>query len=206
VSTWIRRAFTSVGLTQCPPGPHLDSMQRKFVGGSVILCIDCSGSMSGYPLQQAVQGAGRFIGEAIEAKYDIGLMLWSDRVDVHVPLEPTATAAARALSAATIYGGTDLMPALWQCQRDLAGLSGDRVVAIFSDGEVSRLDEVLQTVAMMKADNIRFVTRGLGPGAAWLEDISSEGTAAVVVKSVETLADDIAGMSQSLRMGRPQPT
>ena len=181
-------------------------MQRKFVGGSVILCIDCSGSMSGYPLQQAVRGAERFIGEAFDGKYDVGLMLWSDRVDVYVPLAPTATAAARALSAATIYGGTDLMPALWQCQRDLAGLDGDRVVAIFSDGGVSRLDEVLQTVAEMKADNVRFVTRGLGYGASWLESISSEGAADVTVQSAETLADDIAGMSQSLRLGRPRRT
>ena len=98
------------------------------------------------------------------------------------------------------------MPALWQCRRDLAGLGGDQVVAIFSDGEVSRLHEVLQIVAEMKADNIRFVTRGLGSDAAWLESISSEPTADVVVQSVETLADDIAGMSQSLRMGRSRTT
>lgn len=205
MTSWVRRAFTNVGLTQYPPGPRLGSLQRKFVGGSVILCIDCSGSMAGYPLEQAVHGAGRFIDEAIEARYDVGLMLWSNRVDVHVPLSPTGTAASGALSAAKIYGGTDVMPALWQCRRDLAGLTGDRVVAIFSDGEVSRLSDVLETVAEMKADNVRFVTRGMGHGASWLESISSDGTSDVMVHSVETLAEDIAAMSDSLRMGRSRP-
>jgi uncharacterized protein with von Willebrand factor type A (vWA) domain len=196
---WIRKVYASVGLTQCPPGRHLDAIQRNYVGGSVILCVDVSGSMSGYPLEQAVLGARRFIGEAIDAKYDVGLMLWSDAVDVYVPLSSSGTAAERALDSASIYGGTDLVPALLRCDLELSGLPRDRVVAIFSDGEVSRLDEVLRRVAAMKADDIRFVTRGLGAGATWLEDISSEGTDEVAVESVDALADGIADMSRSLR-------
>jgi hypothetical protein len=44
--TWIRRQFTAAGLTQIPVGPHLGSSQGRY-GGTVMLCIDVSGSMNG---------------------------------------------------------------------------------------------------------------------------------------------------------------
>jgi Mg-chelatase subunit ChlD len=206
VAGWVRKVFTSAGLTQCPPGPHHDDLQRRFGRGSVILCVDVSGSMSGRPLEEAVNGARRFLAEAIDAKYKVGLILWSDNVDAHVPLSSSSTLAEGVLEGARIYGGTDLVPALHRCEQDLAGLGGDRVVGIFSDGEVIRLDQVLATVARMKADNIRFVTRGLGRAASWLETISSdEDASAVEVSSVDTLADDIAAMSRTLGVARRRP-
>ena len=52
---WIRRSFTAAGLTQIPPGPHLGALQGRF-GGTVMLCIDVSGSMDGMPIMEAVRG------------------------------------------------------------------------------------------------------------------------------------------------------
>jgi Mg-chelatase subunit ChlD len=75
--TWIRRSFTAPGLTQIPPGPNLRAVQERF-GGTVMLCIDVSGSMSGSPLIEAVQGARQFVTEAVAAHYKIGVILWDD--------------------------------------------------------------------------------------------------------------------------------
>ncbi len=77
---WIRRSFTSPGLTQIPPGPHLGKLQGKYGGGTVMLCIDVSGSMDGRPLGEAVRGARTFVVEAVEARYKVGVMLWNDGV------------------------------------------------------------------------------------------------------------------------------
>jgi Mg-chelatase subunit ChlD len=201
VSGWTRRVFSSVGLTQCPPGPHWDALQRNTHGrGYVVLCIDVSGSMEGNPLVQAVQGARTFIREGIEANYEIGLVLWNTSVIAHAPMSARDTAAMVALDQARAGGGNDLMSALNYCDDVLRGLRGDRVVAIFGDGDISPELQVLNKVSVMKADNIRFITRGLGRHAAEkFALLSSEGSENVEVHSVRDLAAGIASMSEDLK-------
>ncbi len=77
--TWIRRQFTAAGLTQIPAGPHLGSLQGRY-GGTVMLCIDVSGSMDGQPIREAVRGAREFVNEAVSAHYNVGVMLWNTQV------------------------------------------------------------------------------------------------------------------------------
>ena len=72
--TWIRRQFTAAGLTQIPAGPHLGSLQGRY-GGTVMLCIDVSGSMNGQPIWEAARGALEFVNEAVAAHYNVGVML-----------------------------------------------------------------------------------------------------------------------------------
>ena len=45
MSTWIRRSFTGAGLTQSPPGPYFEAL-RASLSGTVVLCVDVSGSMT----------------------------------------------------------------------------------------------------------------------------------------------------------------
>ena len=80
MADWIRRSFSSVGLTQIPPGPHFRAVQNRFGGGVVMLCIDVSGSMDGQPIREAVRGAKTFVSEAVQARYEVGVMLWNTRV------------------------------------------------------------------------------------------------------------------------------
>jgi uncharacterized protein with von Willebrand factor type A (vWA) domain len=200
MATWIRRSFTSPGLTQIPPGPHLGALQERF-GGTVMLCIDVSGSMTGTPLAEAVRGARQFVTEAVAAHYKVGVILWD--TSVAALAEPTSDglAATAMLDGARIYGGTDLLPALVRCHRVLDGFTGDRVVAVFGDGDLGPTREVvLDTVAQMKAENIRFVTRGLGSYAAHeFGEISDEEPSSAAINNVTDLADGIAGMATSLK-------
>ena len=43
MADWIRRSFSSAGLTQIPTGRHLRALQDRFGGGTEMLCIDVSG-------------------------------------------------------------------------------------------------------------------------------------------------------------------
>ena len=45
-----------------------------------MLCIDVSGSMDGKPIREAVRGAKKFVSEAVEARYKVGVMLWNTQV------------------------------------------------------------------------------------------------------------------------------
>jgi Mg-chelatase subunit ChlD len=200
LASWIRRAFSAPGLTQIPPGPHLSSLQGRF-GGTVMLCIDVSGSMSGSPLVEAVHGARQFVTEAVTAHYKIGVILWDD--GVAAVAEPTSDglAATQVLDSARIRGGTNLLPGLTHCHQVLGGFTGDRVVALFGDGDLGpQGDEVLARVARMKTENIRFVTRGLGSYAAHVfGEISDEDPSSASIADVPDLAAGIANMATTLR-------
>jgi Mg-chelatase subunit ChlD len=200
MADWTRRSFAAAGLTQIPPGPHLGALQGRF-GGTVMLCIDVSGSMDGPPIIEAVRGAQDFVHEAVAARYKVGVMLWNTGVVALAEPSADGSAASRLLAATSrAGGGTSLLEPLRRCHQVLDEYTGDRVVALFGDGDLGPRDLVLAKVAQMKAEDIRFVTRGLGgPAAREYETVSSEEPSAVEVRNVEDLATGIASMASSLK-------
>ena len=204
MADWIRRSFSSAGLTQIPTGQHLRALQDRFGGGTVMLCIDVSGSMDGRPILEAVRGARTFVDEAVEARYRVGVLLWNS--DVAALAEPTQDGkAARRLLDRTknASGGTSLLRPLEKCHEILDRFRGqgqDRVVAIFGDGDLGPRERVLAKVAQMKAEDIRFVARGLGSVAAReFAAVSGEEQPSVAVSGVDDLATGIAEMATSLK-------
>jgi uncharacterized protein with von Willebrand factor type A (vWA) domain len=200
MASWIRRSFTSPGLTQIPAGPHLRALQARF-GGTVMLCIDVSGSMNGMPITQAVNGARQFVAEAIAAHYSVGVMLWNHQVEAVCEPSIDGRAALDLLAPVnSAFGGNDLLIALMHCHQILDQFTGDRVVALFGDGDLTPKEQVLVKVAQMKAENIRFVTRGLGSyAAAEFGEISDEDASTAAIEDVADLADGIADMATSLK-------
>jgi Mg-chelatase subunit ChlD len=202
MADWIRRPFCSPGLTQFPPGRHLRALQDRFGGGTVMLCIDISGSMDGRPVREAVRGARRFVDEAVAARYRVGVLLWN--TEVAALAEPTedGMSARRLLDRTTsASGGASLLRPLERCHQILDQFTGqDRVVAIFGDGDLGPRERVLAKVAQMKAEDIRFVTRGLGSAAAReFAELSGEEQPSVTVSGVDDLAEGIAAMAASLK-------
>ena len=200
MASWIRRAFSAPGLTQIPAGPHLPALQGRF-GGTVMLCVDVSGSMDGTPILEAVRGARQFVAEAVAAHYNVGVMLWNHTVEA--ASEPTADGKAALALLAPVnraWGENDLFTALNHCHQVLDRFTGDRVVALFGDGDLNPKAQVLVKVAQMKAENIRFVTRGLGPYAAReFGEISDEEPSTASIDNVADLAEGIADMATSLK-------
>jgi Mg-chelatase subunit ChlD len=166
-----------------------------------MLCIEVSGSMTGVQLVKAVRGTGQFVAEAVAWNYKVGVIPWGTGVaDL---AEPTSDgrAATAVLDSAHIYGDTHPLPALVWCHQILAAFTGDRVVAVFGDGDLgSPHQPVLDQVARMKAENIRFVTRRLGSYAArGFGEISDEEASAATIEEVSDLADGIADVTTSLK-------
>jgi uncharacterized protein with von Willebrand factor type A (vWA) domain len=207
MANWIRRSFGAPGLTQIPPGPHLRALSNRY-GGTVMLCIDVSGSMDGRPILEAIRGAGQFVAEAVAAHYNVGVMLWNHRVES--VCEPTADGRAALELLAPVnraWGDNNLFIALEHCHHILDRFTGDRVVALFGDGDLTPKEKVLEKVATMKAQNIRFVTRGLGAYAAReLGEISDEEPSTAAVDGVADLAESIADMATSLNVRGLSPS
>lgn len=166
-----------------------------------MLCIDVSGSMDGLPIREAVRGARQFIDEAVSAHYSVGVMLWNHRVEAVCEPTPDGRAALGLLAPVNgAWGGNDLLVTLVHCHRILDRFTGDRVVALFGDGDLTPKQQVLLKVAQMKAENIRFVTRGLGSCAAReFGEISDEEPFTAAIEDVHDLAEGIADMATSLK-------
>jgi predicted metal-dependent peptidase len=195
-AAWVRRDYSAIGVTQSPPGPHLRALQSRYTG-KVLLCIDVSGSMSGHPLRQAVAGAREFFAEAVAAHYDVGLILWSDSVVTHVPLSAETDGVSRALDAAHIVGGTNVTPCLELGIRDLGPLTGDRVMAVFGDGDIGNVKRAKDAAGRAAALGIRIIVRGLGTGAARsLEQIATEHDGPTVIESADAIRTGIASMAR----------
>jgi Mg-chelatase subunit ChlD len=204
VNSWVRRQFDGIGLTQSPPGPHLAALQAKH-GGTVLLCIDVSGSMSGEPLKQAITGGTEFLKEAKAAHYKSGLILWSDNVDHYVPPDAPHKKVVGALAAASIVGGTMLAPALKLALKDLAPQTGDRVLCIFSDGGLGDRAESVKLARKLCALGVRIIVRGLGHGAAsGLAELACPGETDdnQEIADVSTIGAGIASMARGLTTRR----
>jgi Mg-chelatase subunit ChlD len=200
----VRRQFDGIGLTQSPPGRHLAVLQARH-GGTVLLCIDVSGSMSGEPLRQAIAGGTTFLSEAKAAHYRCGLALWSDTVHRYVPTDAPHEKAVAALTAATIVGGTRLAPALQLALKDLAPLQGDRVLCVFSDGGLGDRVESVALARRLCALGVRIIVRGLGSGAAsGLAELACPGDTDDdrVIADVSDIGAGIASMARGLTTRR----
>lgn len=200
---WVRRDFSPVGVTQHPPGRHLAKLQEPYCG-KVLLCIDVSGSMSGR-LHHAVAGGQQFVAEAVAANYQVGLVLWDDGVHVHVPLSRDPKGVRKALDGARVAGGTNVTPTLELGIRELSGLSGDRVIAVFGDGDIGPVRAAVAAAHRAAAAGIRIIVRGLGDhAAAQLNLIATDANEATVLRSDGDIASGIAAMASSIRrIGRP---
>ncbi|MGC5031770.1 vWA domain-containing protein [Micromonospora sp. DT229] len=200
MSDWIRRTYDAIGVTQAPPGRHLAALQEPYVG-KVLLCIDVSGSMAEYDgglvtrLKRVSTGAKQFITEATAANYRVGLVLWNEGVRHHVPLSEDPRAALRALRRARSYGGTSILPTLELGIRELGGLTGDRVMAIFGDGDIGPVQPAVEMARHAASLGIRIIVRGLGDQAAGaLGQLATEEDEQVTIRSADQLAAGVASM------------
>jgi len=203
--SWIRRSFDAAGLTQYPVGRSLAAVQAR-LSGSVILCIDVSGSMYSEDgtgksrLVRAVAGSTSFIESALENGYRVGLIAWHHGIASETALGASRKQLVAHLHSLTPNGGNDICPTLLRGRHQLASLTGDRVIAIFGDGDLGPVGPAKTLSKQVAKEGIRIVTMGLGDESARaLDEISTEETAIPRAAQAETLADDVAGLSSLLK-------
>lgn len=165
----------------------------------MFLCLDVSGSMSGSPLRQAVEGCRRFVSEALNAHYSVGILYWDHHVVGHTELTCDAPTLNSFLDGARIAGGTNVVPALVRCGELLDGGRGDLVIAVFGDGDLGDRSGATREAARLAESNIRIITCGLGNASAQeLNIISSEVGGVPRTADTGQIADAIANMATGL--------
>ena len=181
-------------------------MIQSRLGGSVILCLDVSGSMMGAPLRQAVEGCVKFVEQALDAGYEVSVLFWHHGIDGFTPLTRDRTVLVDYLGQARAGGGNNICPTLQHAEIELAPRAGDLVVAIFGDGDLGNASAAQLAAERLRDKNIRILTCGLGQASAEsLDAISTEEGAAPRTASGDTIAATIAGMATRLRRHRAAP-
>jgi len=203
--SWIRKSFDAAGLTQYPVGRSLAVIQAR-LSGSVILCIDVSGSMASRDdttktrLDRAIAGSIAFIDSALENGYRVGLIAWHHGIDSTTKLGASRKELIAHLNRLHPNGGNDICPTLHHGRDQLANLTGDRVLAIFGDGDLGSPAPAKELSKRLARQGIRIVTMGLGDASARaLDEISTEIDEAPRAAQPDTLAEDVAGLSSLLK-------
>jgi uncharacterized protein with von Willebrand factor type A (vWA) domain len=182
------------------------AIQNRF-GGSVILCLDVSGSMYGEPLQLAVRGCIRFVDQALEAGYEVSVLFWHHGIEGYTPLGRHRNPLVDYLRRAQAGGGNDICPTLRHAEAELVPRRGDLVVAIFGDGDLGDEAAAKREADRLRAKSIRIITCGLGQASAEsLDVISTEDGAGPRTADTDRIADSIADMASGLRARPRGPT
>ncbi|MEV4350352.1 vWA domain-containing protein [Actinoplanes sp. NPDC049596] len=198
MTDWIRRPYDSVGVTQFPVGRHLGALQEPYLG-KVVLCIDVSPSMYGQPIREANRGAEQFVREAVAARYRVGLILWDSGVVATVPLSADPQPVLRGLREDLRTSGTNVEPTVRAGITMLGHLRGDRVLAVFGDGDIGPEKPAVAAAREAAALGIRIIVRGLGAYAASsLSKIATEGAEEAEIADQAGIAGGIAAMAASI--------
>jgi Mg-chelatase subunit ChlD len=126
----------------------------------VYLVIDCSGSMAGYKLDQARQGATDFAADALRNGYAVGLIGF-DTTAVHIS-EPVNNLVSLipAIRALKMGGSTNMTAAIKLGHERLKILTGTRVIVIATDGMPDNALEAMKTARAAKDEGIDFIAIG----------------------------------------------
>jgi hypothetical protein len=143
------------------------------------------------------------VAEAIEANYQVGLILWNHDVHRSVALARDPKQLLKTLDRTEPCGATNITPALRLGTEQLGELTGDRVLAIFGDGDLGPVSAALAAARDARSRGIRIVVRGLGThAAAELSRIATDLDDDPLIPSGDAIETGLASMARHLTIRR----
>lgn len=188
------RRFHAHGITTFPPGARFAEVSDS-MSGKLFFVVDVSLSMEGARLRGAVRGARDLLHHALDESYLVGVIAFNDSARVVQDLTDDGRPVDRALSRLRARSGTDLAKGIALGHRLLAERRGERVLALFTDGETDRA-AALRAARAARRDGIKIIaTIGGTADQAFMNKVVSEGTD--VVSSPDDKVEQ-----QIVRLGR----
>ena len=128
--------------------------------GRVYMVLDCSGSMTGYKLEQAKGGVLDFAKDAIRKEYLTGLIKF-DSLATHI-CEPMKDISYldRQLKNIFASGSTNMVDAIKMAHDKLKNLECSKAIVIATDGQPDNVEESIRAGKLAKDDGIEIITIG----------------------------------------------
>ena len=131
---------------------------REQTAGTTYLLLDTSGSMSGAPIAEAVEGARRFNAECTNSGQSVGLVCFSTAATLRA--KPSRTGIIESLTNLKCSGSTNMAAALELATADLLQAGGRRTMVIATDGQPDDPDATIAAAERAKQAGIRILTIG----------------------------------------------
>jgi molecular chaperone DnaK len=185
---------------------EIDKGQKKKITPEVkpfdiVLLIDVSGSMCGYPLEKAKEASEKMVSEMIDLNiHKVGLVEFESYARVISYLSNDKTKLLNSISQLFCKGGTDIADALNITREDvLARAENSKLVILVTDGGSSETPAINEATKL-KNSNTRVVTIGVGSGVNkyLLENIASPSDY-YQIDSIDQLADIFQKISSSIQ-------
>ncbi len=146
--------------------PNLEDLETgisKFL--DIGLLIDCSGSMGGRPLTDAKQAAHRFVEKINLNSNQVGLISFGSKAQIRQLLTNKQSSLFKSIASLSTMGSTNMSEALRIARNDLFCYSNnDKVLVMLTDGYPDNLNATLEEGNLVKNNDIRIITIGVGSG------------------------------------------
>ncbi len=169
--------------------PWLDSVKAatgidpsKLHRDTIYLLLDISGSMSGDPVVEALEGARQFNAKCLVSSQVVGLICFSSEAKVIAP--PSRSGIAERLESFECSGSTNMAAAIMLAIHDIEQVHGRRSIVLVTDGYPNDPDAALKAAQQAKNMGIRILTIGTTDSDAnFLAKIASSDDFAVITEN-----------------------
>jgi molecular chaperone DnaK len=177
-----------------------DPREHRQAAIDVCLAIDCSGSMSGRPLEEARDACRAFVKElAPRAAVRVALVSFASGARVEAELGAAAESLQSAIERLHIYGGTDMANGLSvaRASLDTATSPSRKAIVLLTDGEPDDRPATVAAAKACKDQGIEVLARGVtGADANFLASIASADDG--LMTTLDEMADSFRGIARQL--------
>jgi Ca-activated chloride channel homolog len=185
----------------------VEDRPQKRRANTVFLLLDCSASMDGSKLKDAVMGATEFCAQAIQSRYRTGIVTFSSTARCVCEATDDVPRATGCLVDVASSGSTDIAGAITLGAHLLSKEPAlrSRVLVLFTDGQPDDESAALRAAADAKALGIEIICKGTADAnLEFLSRLASERDMAEVF-ATHQLRDGIARAARLLP-GARDPT
>ena len=167
----------------------------------IVLVIDVSGSMCGYPLEKAKEACEMMVSEMIDLSiHRVGLIEFESYANTLSHLSNDIDLLKHSINQLSCKGGTDIADGLRESREVVLGnAENNKLVILVTDGGSSE-NPAIKESDKLKKDNTRVVTIGVGHGVneRLLENIASNDDY-YQINSIDELSNIFKKISNSLK-------
>jgi len=132
---------------------------------SVIIAVDCSGSMMGKPMREAKKAAKQFLEKIDLSHFSVGIMAVADRTKMLVNLSQNAVEIEKGIDGLSrcysVGGGNEGQP-FTDAKNILAPLEGAKFLIVLADGQWSHENYAINEAKQCHVANIGVIAIGFG--------------------------------------------
>jgi len=171
---------------------------------SVIIAVDCSGSMYGTPMREAKKAAKNFLEKVDLSHFSVGIMAVADRTKMLVDLSQNAMEIEKgidSLSRCYSVGGSNEGQPFTDARNIFAPLEGTKFLIVLADGQWSYENHAISEAKQCHVADIGVVAIGFGrANKHFLQQVASCDENALFT-DLSKLGDSFSTIAQVLTQG-----